>query len=279
MCDKCENDPKTMFADHRHQFIIAYYNMAVADLNRHLGVGWQTLTSVAGAFVLLSLAHEGKLPVPVAVSGAIAVSFWGILNVLDADYWATRAIAFLSNVEAVYFYKDDQKNFNPYAGKHPELKLLDSLKYQLYFAVFTAWISFIYYIYRVSEKTAWFTNVAGKIKNIDISVHFMWLLPLVVFFLLLAYSASARLKRLEDYRDFVRDCPGPGMVNDRNLVRGVLFDTIPPSQLTSGIELQEKVLKALKLRIDEWKFIVKVAWVVCFVALFVGVFSTMTMRD
>src|SRR6266478_147070 len=122
-------DPVTKFNDQRHDFILAYYSMAVQDLSRHLGVGWQTLTSVVGTVALLSLAQESKLPLPVAVTVAVVIGFWGVLNILDADYWATRAIAFLANVEAVYFFRNERKVFNAYAGLHPPLKIMDSLKY------------------------------------------------------------------------------------------------------------------------------------------------------
>lgn len=166
------------FEDQRHQFILAYYNMAVADLNRHLGIGWQTLTSVAGVFVLLSIAQEGKLPVPIGVCGAFALAFWGMLNVLDADYWATRAIAFLANVEAVYFYEQDRRIFNPYAGSHPQLKLLDSLKYQLYFAMIAALLSALFYAYKVGENTAWLTQLWSKARNTEPFILVIWLIPI-----------------------------------------------------------------------------------------------------
>src|ERR1035441_5950809 len=117
MCNATQTPPPVnqaeKFADQRHQFILAYYNMSVQDLSRHLGIGWQTMTSVIGTVALVSLTHEGKLPIWFGVDAAMAIAGWGILNILDSDYWATRAIAFLANVEAVYFYHDERAVFNP----------------------------------------------------------------------------------------------------------------------------------------------------------------------
>src|SRR5690349_10656296 len=78
----------------RHDFIKEYYKMAVADLDRHLKGGWQTIAVLAGGAAVLTVGHDGKMPIPLSVSIALFIAFWGMLNVLDANYWALRAIAF-----------------------------------------------------------------------------------------------------------------------------------------------------------------------------------------
>src|SRR5688572_19719413 len=114
----------------RHDFIKEYYRMAAMDLDRHLKGGWQTIVVLAGGVAILGAGHEGKIAIPLAASIGLAIAYWGVLNVLDSNYWSLRAIAFLANVEAVYFSIEDRRYFNPYAGIHPPYHLLNSLKYQ-----------------------------------------------------------------------------------------------------------------------------------------------------
>jgi hypothetical protein len=109
----------------RHDFIKKYYKVAAGDLDRHVKGSWQTIITVAATVATISLAQEGKLPVPFAVSASLLVGFWGMCNLIDGNYWSLRAIAFLANVEAIYFTVQDRRNFNPYAGRHPPYKFLD----------------------------------------------------------------------------------------------------------------------------------------------------------
>ena len=96
-----------------------------------------------------SRAAPGKLPTPFAISSALIIAFWGMWNVIDGNYWAVRAIAFLANVEATYFAEEDRRHFNPYAGRHPPFKLLDSLKYQFLAISLFAVLTMLYFGWRV----------------------------------------------------------------------------------------------------------------------------------
>jgi len=108
--------------------------MATPDLDRHLKAGRQTIAVLAGGAAILTAGHDGKIGLPIAVTLALISAFWGILAVIDANYWSLRAIAFLANVEAVYFSAQDRAYFNPYIGHHPALKLT-SLRYMFWLCV------------------------------------------------------------------------------------------------------------------------------------------------
>ena len=109
----------------RHDFIKEYYKMAVADLDRHLKAGWQTIVVLGGGAAILTAGHDGTIGLPIATSLAMIAGLWGALTVIDANYWSLRAIGFLANVEAIYFAAEDRAVFNPYMGKHPPYKLLN----------------------------------------------------------------------------------------------------------------------------------------------------------
>jgi len=242
------------FLNQRHEFILQYYNMAVQDLSRHFNIGWQTIAIVAGGAVTLSLGQRGFLPIPLAVIFSMAIFAWGVWNVLDADYWALRAIAFLANVEAVYFYKDDQKVFNPYAGLHPPFKVLSSLKAQLYMVFILIGVSILFYAKAIAERTDNFSLLFSRFSNIDMFNFLLWLSPIIVSLLSLKVLVSVRKERIVAYLSFVRDCPGPGLVRNRNTVRGVgLMEDISKADIISGEELQKNTRKNLLKDQRKWE--------------------------
>lgn len=232
----------------RHDFILHYYDMAVRDLERHLGIGWQTLGAVAGAFVSLSLAQKNELPVPIAVAAAFTIAGWGLLNVIDSNLWALRAIAFLANVESVYFGDDDRRRFNPYVGQHPPFKLMNSLRYQAYVASCFGGISVLYYWYSIMRRARWSIMIAWQMKNrLPFWDAVFWSLPSFVALFFIVLIIGAQTKHLSEYRDFVRDAPGSG------LFIGAGTSDATPATYRSGESVQEAVLVDLERRMTSWR--------------------------
>jgi hypothetical protein len=248
------NDPASEFRAQRHDFILHYYEMAVKDLERHLQMGWQTIVTAAGAIATLSAGQQGYLPIPVAVSTAFIVCFWGINNVIDANYWALRAIAFLANVEAVYFYKDDDSVFNPYAGKHPAYKLMDSLKVQFYAVAFILLVTIIFFVFHVAQRTADFSTFDVTVANGSYVKVGIWLFPVLLLVGLLYYTLTQLKGRVSDYLWFVTNSPGPGMLTTRSDYRLLDPKATPatPPVVVSGDELQKGVRDKLTKSEKQW---------------------------
>ncbi len=262
------SDPAETFANQRHQFILQYYSMAVQDLSRHLGIGWQTLTSVVGTVAVIGLAEDAKVPPQLAVSAAIAVSFWGVLNVMDASFWATRAIAFLANVEAVYLYESERRLFNPYVGTHPPLKSLDSLRYQLYAALVMLGLACAYYAKKISDSTSDFSGFFSTIRSHTHFMVFYGALPAFVFLFMLERALDGRHRRIKDYLDFVSTCPGPGLVRDHSVCRGMDLDrALEPDQVLSGDELQKPVREQLAGSERLWRRVAVAGRIGCWVGM------------
>jgi hypothetical protein len=242
------NSPKSPadeFRQQRHEFILAYYDMATKDLDRHLKIGWQSIAVIGGAIGSLVLGEEGKLPIPFAVTLAILVSSWGLANILDANYWAIRAIGFLSNVEAVYFSDEDRRAFNPYLGHHPPLKLMNSLKHQFNAVFFFVILSFLYYIFKIAENTG-LRQGLGKFLDYSFVEFLAWELPLYAACGLAVLQVRFWRRRVRDYREFVTGSPGPGLVKARSTYRGV--DLLP---LDEGLVIQpDKVQEGTTKKID-----------------------------
>ena len=247
-------DRKETIRGQKHQFILQYYNMAVKDLERHLKIGWETMTTIAGALVLLSTGYQNYLPIPLAVTGAIAILFWGISNLIDADHWATRAIAFLANVESIYFTKNDRKNFNPYIGYHPPLKMMDSLKSQLNAAVFLLLIAIAFYWWIINQRIDGYEELKTKILGNETYTLIFWNFPILTFFSLLYHVIRARYKRFVDYLYFVTNSPGPGLIiSNENTYRDVdLSGSYEPSHIEPAEEIQKSRISSLQNKVNTW---------------------------
>lgn len=261
-------DPSETFANQRHEFILQYYSMAVQDLSRHLGIGWQTLTSVVGTIAVIGLAEDRKLPPQLAVSAAIAVAFWGILNIMDASFWATRAIAFLANVEAVYFYESERKIFNPYVGSHPELKSLNSLRYQFYAAVAMLAIACLYYGQKISDHTSGFSDFVSPLRMHSRFMVFYGAFPALVFLCMLDRALVGRYRRVKDYLEFVTNCPGPGLVRDHTVSRGMELNMVlRPDQVSAGADLQKALREDLASSERFWHRFTAVGRIISWLAI------------
>jgi hypothetical protein len=279
MSSQPPQDLATEFRTQRHDFILHYYDMAVKDLERHLKMGWQTIATAAGAIATISAGQQQYLPIPIAVSVALIVSFWGIENIIDSNLWALRAIGFLANVEAVYFYKGDQSVFNPYAGQHPPYGLMDSLKSQFYAVFFIALISVTFFIIQIHQRAPDFSTLVDKIavgSRIELG---LWLLPIFLL-VVLAYRSFAEWKRREaDYLWFVTQSPGPGMLNNREEYRPLDPTThkVDAKEVVSGEEIQKRVraaLEASQKRLNLWfRWIRGLVLVIILLLLFLLIFA------
>jgi hypothetical protein len=241
--------PEDRFEEQRHGFLMHYYDMAVKDLDRHLNTGWQSITVIAGGIVSISLGHKGDLPLPIAFASAIAVFGWGLAHVLDANYWAIRAIAFLANVESIYLAEEDRKATNPYVGHHPPAKMLDSLKHQSRLVMLLLGVTMIDYSLRLFD-------MAGKLTEPSINLGWVlrleWMLPLFFFLIAGTYFVFSWCERLQDYEQFVLQSPGAGIAQTRSelIQRGVLLKTSGAASFVQPAlaSIQSKLLIATRVK-------------------------------
>lgn len=195
----------------RHDFIKEYYKMATADLDRHLKGGWQTIAVLAGGVAILAAGQEDKLGLPIAVSVALLAAIWGILTVIDSNYWSVRAIAFLSNVEAIYFSVEDRKYFNPYIGYHPKFKLMDSLKHMFVLCAGFGVLALLSLLWGIEITSSGPAGVIEWFWDLSPIAYFLWACPVLVAVWGIVWTFVTWRGRLSEYYDFVESCPGPGV--------------------------------------------------------------------
>lgn len=195
----------------RHDFIKEYYKMATLDLDRHLKAGWQTIAVLGGGAAILSAGHDGKIGIPIASTIALIAAVWGGLTIIDANFWSLRAIAFLSNVEAIYFSAEDRKIFNPYIGKHPKYKLLDSLNYLFWLCASFGLAVILNLFWTVMNYYPTWSSMVSHIFKMPTEKYLIWFLPLIVALWGSYWTFCAWQTRFADYIKFSEDSPGPGV--------------------------------------------------------------------
>lgn len=247
------DDLRKKHLDHRHDFLMNYYNMAVNDLDRFQKIGVQTISSLVGFVVVISLGFKGELPLTLSICFGITVLGWGWANIIDSNYWSIRAISFLSNIESVYFKKEERKFFNPYVGYYPPYKIIASLKNQIFLIVIFIIIAFI-----LSFQPA-FDNINNKtvlqaIDNISYLNLLYYSSPIVLNLVLLYFINFRFLARAKDYLSFIQECPGPGLINDENTFRTVDLNIIgDASKLIDGSNIHASEITKIGKRIKRLK--------------------------
>lgn len=242
----------------RHEFVLHYYDMAVKDLERHLGIGWQTIAVVGGAIASLGLAYDNKLPMPLGVSAALGISFWGVLNIIDANFWALRAIGFLANVEATYLSEKHREYLHPYVGRHPPYKLMNSLLFQYWMAALLVVVSLAAYLHGI-----WYhvdgSSVADTLRTVDWPTIGFWSMPAIVFLIGINLAIRTELRRIHAYLDFVESSPGPSMAAGED-----------SSEVVVGQDRQQQVKRDLLATRARWEVTTHVALIVSTLAFNMG---------
>jgi hypothetical protein len=230
----------------RHDFIKEYYKMATADLDRHLKGGWQAIAVLAGGAAILTAGHDEKIGLPIAISFALLSAFWGAATVMDANYWSLRAIAFLSNVEVIYFSYQDRKRFNPYIGFHPSFKLMNSLRYVFIACITFGMICLADLLWEKRSELVSVTKLLNVIRSKSSAELLLWGLPILVLAWGLALLAHINLKRLRDYKKFSLESPGPGIRTQEDLFRHVTLQALTGEQLPLvEVNLQEQNIRKM----------------------------------
>ncbi|WP_156376026.1 hypothetical protein [Methylobacterium sp. Leaf117] len=237
----------------RHDFVKEYYKMATTDLDRHLKQGWQTIAVLAGGAAILTAGSDDKIGLPIATTIALIAAFWGALSVIDANYWSLRAIAFLANVEAVYFSKEDRKYFNPYIGSHPPYQLMNSLNYMFSLCILFGIATILNAMWQVSKALPNLEAATKWYSELNALKLFMWSVPVLATIWGIQWTIHTWKKCLRGYLHFSENSPGPGLREKADAVRLITF---PGTGQTGVIDQQVQVVHIDKLRsaARRWRF-------------------------
>lgn len=183
----------------REQFLIAMYNQLMNDINRHIIVVWQSVTTLIATFAAFSLVSEKTVPLYAAVSIILATCIWLILHVYDASYWYNRNLVIIANIERQFLKKTDLKDIHYYFGKHrPIGSMISHLKIQRSLGVVVSGLVLTYHLY---------AKVYPQICSTE-AIDLIQYLPLAVAIggAILWYRASKKCNK--NYQEFLNNSPG-----------------------------------------------------------------------
>jgi hypothetical protein len=110
-------------SERRDAFLLAMYNQMWGNINRHILVIWQSVGALLSAFAVLALIEKNVLPVDLACSLMVVICAWVAAHVIDANFWFTRNLVIIINIERQFLSAKDLHDIHPYFKDHRKPKL------------------------------------------------------------------------------------------------------------------------------------------------------------
>jgi hypothetical protein len=184
----------------RQEFLLKMYDQMFNDINRHIMVVWQSVGVLIGAFAIFSLVEKNIVPLDVASSIIILISFWLLAHLFDAAYWYNRNLVIISNIERQFLVESDLKDIHCYFGAHrKENKMIEHLRIQLALGVTLGGIVLSYHFF---ERVL--PGLSSPISNFEP----IRALPYILVFFAVIYLFNLKKKSREKYASFISSSPG-----------------------------------------------------------------------
>jgi hypothetical protein len=106
----------------RKELLLSMYAQMWGNVNRHITVVWQTITTLIGSVALLGLTEKGVIGLDMATSVAVVVATWLIAHTYDASAWFNRNINIISRIESQFLTEEDKELIHSYVGAKREMK-------------------------------------------------------------------------------------------------------------------------------------------------------------
>ncbi|MEW2919356.1 hypothetical protein AB1A64_19975 [Ruegeria sp. ANG10] len=191
--DVTEESPTAAVKGKRPEFLIAMYQQLMADINRHIMVVWQSVATVAGSLLFISLSEKGELDTEYAVTLILIVAFWQLMHIVDSSYWYNRNLAMIANIERLFLFQSDLRDVHYYFGKHrSKNKMINHLRIQAFLSFAVLLSTAVYYLEYLFEA-----EIAFK----------QWV-PFIVFVLGSIIALYQYFGRNAEYKEFIGNSPG-----------------------------------------------------------------------
>jgi hypothetical protein len=185
----------------RDDFLIAMYNQMWGNIDRHILVIWQSVGALIGAFAVLALVEKNVLPVDWACSLMVVICAWVAAHVIDANYWFTRNLVIIINIERQFLLSKDLQDIHPYFRDHRR-PTLDHLVVQRCLA---ASVFLLIGGWHFSTRVA--PGLASPWRNFEFSRALPYVVALIAAVLLIVFNR----KQKKSYEKLLRKSPGISM--------------------------------------------------------------------
>lgn len=185
--------------DYRKEFLIQMYNQMLNDINRHILVVWQSVSTLIGAFAILALVEKKIVSLDIAVALMVLITAWLAGHLIDASFWYNRNLVIIANIERQFLRREDLREIHFYFGSHRPNNMITHLRLQLYLGV--GLISIVL-LYHASERIVpGFSSPLSSIEPLRGLPYFVFALSMVLLF----RETKIRDKK---YAHFVKTSPG-----------------------------------------------------------------------
>ncbi|HBG62161.1 MAG: hypothetical protein A2Y03_00545 [Omnitrophica WOR_2 bacterium GWF2_38_59] len=200
--------------DRRDELLLKMYDQLFNDINRHIMVIWQSVSTIIGAFAIFALVEKDIIPIDVASGIIIVLIVWLIAHLYDAAYWYNRNLVIIANIERQFLKVSDLKDIHYYFGKHrPNNVMLTHLKIQYALGV---GLLLIVVLYHLSLRV-----IPGLTEPLT-SFELIRATPYIILILSFFYLRYIRQKRKKAYSEFIENSPGQDVnVASQDLKYGV----------------------------------------------------------
>lgn len=184
----------------RATFLVAMYNQLMGDINRHIVVVWQSVTTLVGAFAAWSLIEKNIISLDFAVTLIILIATWVVAHVYDASYWYNRNLVMIANIERQFLVQGDLQEIHYYWAAHrAPAEMITHLKLQLSLAVGLA-----LFVFGIHSFKTFFPFTAKAFAAASIAAY----LPLAAITVgIFVWAISCRKHRTR-YETFIENSPG-----------------------------------------------------------------------
>lgn len=129
----------------RDDFLIEMYEAMWDNINRHIGVIWQSMTVLLGAGAVFSLVERDIVPVDFAITLIVIIAAWQVAHVYDASYWVNRNLAIIRNLERQFLSSDDLRGIHYYFGRTRKNTMIEHFKIQFGLGVVVGLLALLYH--------------------------------------------------------------------------------------------------------------------------------------
>jgi hypothetical protein len=106
----------------RDQFLVAMYHEMWSNINRHILVVWQSAGLLASTFAAFALVASKAMSLDFAISLIAGTTAWFLAHLVDANYWFSRNLAIIINIERQFLRSGDLSLIHPYFRRHRKPK-------------------------------------------------------------------------------------------------------------------------------------------------------------
>ena len=187
----------------RQNLLLRMYDQMFNDINRHINVVWQPITTIVGSAALLAAGTREVISIDVAEALIIGLVGWLMATLYDSSYWYNRNLVIIANIERQFLKKSDLKEIHYYFGKHrAKTSMLTHLRIQWWLGLGIGLLILLHH-FLSQVLPILHCNNANSSK-----FHWEVILPYVIAVLALILVYLVRKHRIKCYQEFKANSPG-----------------------------------------------------------------------